>query len=125
MASKTKGMLALSALIAAGAGCGGHSIQRVESPESACVYGNIVVDDAYVPNNVIMHEVGVVYVPPFASPPTAATFDNGDFFFDNVKPGRYNLASFMVGNDMYACSPTSDAELAPMIFEVKSGARFY
>jgi hypothetical protein len=125
MASKIAGALALAALVAASAGCGGHSIQEVESPDSACVYGNIVVDEDYVPNNVIMHEVGVVYAPPFASPPTATTFDNGDFFFDNVKPGRYYLARFMVGRDMYAFSATSEAELAPMIFEVKSGAAFY
>lgn len=125
MASKTTGALALSILVAASLGCGGHSIREAESPESACVYGNIVVDDGYVPNNVIMHEVGVVYAPPFASPPTATTFDNGDFFFDNVKPGRYYLARFMVGRDMYAFSATSEAELAPMIFEVESAAAFY
>ncbi len=125
MARKALAALSLSAVMG-GAGCGGHSIQKVESPESACVYGNIVVDDGYVPNAVIMHELGVVYAPPFASPPTATTFDNGDFFFDNVKPGRYYLARFMVGNEMYAFSASTEEELAPMLFDVKPGeSHFY
>ncbi len=120
MARRALGALSIWS-VTIGAGCGGHSIGKVESPESACVYGNIVVDDGYVPNAVIMHELGVVYAPPFASPPTATTFDNGDFFFDNVKPGRYYLARFMVGRDMYAFSATTEEELAPMLFEVKAG----
>jgi len=117
------GIVAALALVLIG--CGGHSIGRVKSAESACVYGNIVVDDNYVPTNVIMHELGVVYAPPFASPPAATTFNNGDFFFDNIKPGRYYLARFMVGRDMYAFVATSEKELAPMLFEVRPGASHY
>jgi hypothetical protein len=116
---------ALLPVLALCTACGGRSIERVESADSACVYGNIVVDDGYVPNNVIMHEVGVVYAPPFASPPTAVTFDNGDFFFDNVKAGRYYLARFMVGNDMFAFAASSEEELEPMVFEVKPGEAHY
>jgi hypothetical protein len=107
-----------------GTACG-HSIRPVAGTDTACVYGNILVDDGYAPNNVIMHEVGVVYVPPFSPPPTAATFTDGTFFFDNVKPGSYYISRFLVGNTMYVFTASSEADLEPMIFEVKPGDSHY
>jgi hypothetical protein len=89
------------------------------------VYGNIQIDDGYVPNAVIIQELGVVYAPPFKSPPQATTYDDGTFFFDNVKAGKYYLARFMVGQTMYAFSATSEKELEPMLFEVKAGEAHY
>jgi len=106
-------------------GCRGTSVKAPTSPESACVFGNILVDEQYVPDAVVMHEVGEVYAPPFASPPTAHTFTNGDFFFENVKPGRYYLARIKLGNELHTVAATSEAELGPMVFEVAPGAVHY
>jgi len=112
-------------LLALLSGCGGGGIGHAQGPDSACVYGSIVVDENDVPNAVIMHELGVVYAPPFASPPTATTFTDGTFFFDNVKPGRYYLARFMVGQDMFAFAATTEKALEPMLFVVAPGEAHY
>jgi hypothetical protein len=48
-----------------------------------------------------MYKVGEIYAPPFKSPPQSHTYNNGNFFFENLTPGKYYLASFMSGNNAF------------------------
>jgi len=86
-------------LVALLTGCfGAAPIKPVSGPESSAAYGNITLPDNKVVTRVIMYKVGEVYAPPFKSPPQSHTYNNGNFFFENLKPGKYYLASFMSGN---------------------------
>jgi hypothetical protein len=81
------------------AGCfGAAPIKPVSGPESSAAFGNITLPDNKVITRVILYKVGVVYAPPFKSPPQSHTYTNGNFFFENLAPGKYYLASFMSGN---------------------------
>ena len=80
-------------------GCfGAAPIKPVSSSKSSAAYGNITLPDNKVVTRVIMYKVGEVYAPPFKSPPQSHTYNNGNFFFENLTPGKYYLASFMSGN---------------------------
>ena len=80
-------------------GCfGAAPIKPVSGPKAAAAYGNITLPDNKVITRVIMYKAGVVYAPPFKSPPQSHTYNNGNFFFENLTPGKYYLASFMSGN---------------------------
>ena len=89
-------------LIVAGlAGCGAAPIKPVAGPNSSAAYGNITLPDNKVITRVILYKVGEVYAPPFKSPPQSHTYMNGNFFFENLTPGKYFLASFMSGNVVF------------------------
>lgn len=80
-------------------GCLGVApIKQVGDPDYSAAYGNITLPDNKVITRVILHKIGEVYAPPFKSPPQSHTYMNGNFFFENLKPGKYYLASFMSGN---------------------------
>ena len=80
-------------------GCfGAAPIKPVSGPESSAAFGNITLPDNKVITRVILYKVGEIYAPPFKSPPQSHTYTNGNFFFENLPPGKYYLASFMSGN---------------------------
>ncbi|WP_455198783.1 hypothetical protein [Kaarinaea lacus] len=80
-------------------GCfGAASIRPVSGPGSSAAFGNITLPGNKVITRVILYKVGEVYAPPFKSPPQSHTYNNGNFFFENLSPGKYYLASFMSGN---------------------------
>lgn len=80
-------------------GCfGAAPIKPVSNPDSSAAFGNITLPDNKVITRVILYKVGEVYAPPFKSPPQNHTYNNGNFFFENLPPGKYYLASFMSGN---------------------------
>lgn len=92
----TTGIILLATILT---GCfGAAPIKPVSGPESSAAYGNITLPDNKVVTRVIMYKVGEVYAPPFKSPPQSHTYNNGNFFFENLTPGKYYLASFMSGN---------------------------
>lgn len=83
-------------------GCSGTArIKPVAGPESAAAYGNISLPDNRHITNVMLYKVGEVYAPPFKSPPRGHTYMNGNFFFENLKPGKYFLVGFMSGQDAF------------------------
>jgi hypothetical protein len=83
-------------------GCfGAAPIKPVAGPEYSAAYGNIILPDEQVITRVILYKVGEVYAPPFKSPPQSHTYMNGNFFFENLEPGKYYLASFMSGNHAF------------------------
>ena len=89
-------------IVACLVGCfGAAPIKPVAGPEYAVAYGNISLPGNKVITNVILYKVGEVYAPPFKSPPTSHTYNNGNFFFENLKPGKYFLMGFMSGRDAF------------------------
>ncbi|MDX2464252.1 MAG: hypothetical protein QNK31_07050, partial [Porticoccus sp.] len=92
----------ITIITAALTGCfGAAPIKQMESPDRSAAYGNITLPDNKVITRVILYKVGEVYAPPFKSPPQSHTYMNGNFFFENLKPGKYYLASFMSGNNAF------------------------
>lgn len=78
--------------------CGVAPIKPVSGPQASAAFGNITLPDNKVITRVILYKVGEIYAPPFKSPPQSHTYTNGNFFFENLSPGKYYLASFMSGN---------------------------
>ena len=84
------------------AGCfGAAPIKHATDSKRSAAYGNITLPDNLVITRVILYKVGEVYAPPFKSPPQSHTYTNGNFFFVNLTPGKYYLASFMSGNNVF------------------------
>jgi len=84
------------------AGCFGAAPIRPDlGPEYAAAYGNISLPDDKVITNVMLYKVGEIYAPPFKSPPAGHTYTNGNFFFENLEPGKYFLMGFMSGQDAF------------------------
>lgn len=84
-------MAAVAMLMAACSGAG--PIRPATNSQAAAAFGNISLPHGYI-THVMLYKVGVVYVTPFKSPPEGHTFTNGDFFFENLKPGKYFLVGF-------------------------------
>jgi hypothetical protein len=83
-------------------GCmGAAPIKSASGPDTSVAYGNITLPDNKVIRHVMLYKVGEVYVPPFKSPPTGHTYTNGNFFFENLKPGKYYLVGFMSGQNAF------------------------
>jgi hypothetical protein len=83
-------------------GCmGAAPIKPALGPDTSAAYGNITLPDNKVITHVMLYKVGEVYAPPFKSPPKGHTYTNGNFFFENLKPGKYYLVGFMSGQDAF------------------------
>lgn len=110
-------------------GClGAAPIKPIASPEHAVAYGNITLPDNKVITHVTLYKVGEVYAPPFKSPPQSHTYTNGNFFFENLAPGKYFLASFMSGNEVFYFNFTDLKEeefLKKIAVEIKPGSAVY
>ena len=66
-----------------------------------------------------------LYVPPFKSPPKAHTYNNGNFFFENIRPGKYYLQGFMSGSLDFTFTFRSKEELDRAAFLVRPGELHY
>jgi hypothetical protein len=82
------------------AGCGSMAVRPVAGPEKAALYGNIKLPEGNI-TNVMLYKVGVVYAPPFKSPPKGHVYTNGNFLFENLAPGKYFLVGFMSGRNAF------------------------
>ena len=109
----------LPVLIAA-VGCGG-SIRPPSSPENGMIFGNIVIDEKYVPTGVALAEYGKVYVGPFNPNPTGWCYGNGNFFFEDLKPGKYWLWYITSGNTRYWARHKTEEDLNAAIVDLKPG----
>ena len=106
--------------------CGGLGpVRPVQNADNALVYGNIQLPGDKVVSQLIMHEYRVTYITPFKNPPQAHVYDNGDFFFENVKPGTYYLHRFLSGRTLYVFPYESMKEVDAATFEVKPGDVIY
>ena len=96
-------------------------------PESSVAYGNISIPNQYI-TNVMLYKVGEVYAPPFKSPPKGHTYTNGNFFFENLEPGKYYLVGFMSGQDAFYFNYTGlkDEEFINKVaIDIKPGSVTY
>jgi len=83
------------------AGCSGVGpIRPATNSQAAAAYGNITLPQGNI-THVMLYKVGEVYAPPFKSPPKGHTYTNGNFFFENLEPGKYFLVGFMSGQDAF------------------------
>ena len=95
-------ILGIAFLTAILTGCfGAAPIKPMAGPKASAAYGNISLPDNKYITNVMLYKVGEVYAPPFKSPPRGHTYTNGNFFFENLEPGKYFLVGFMSGQDAF------------------------
>ena len=73
------------------AACGIQPVRSIDGNEGAMAYGNISVPEGTV-TRVYLHKVNASYSPPYNNPPLSHTYNNGNFLFENLKPGKYILA---------------------------------
>jgi len=110
------------------AGCmGATPIRPVSGPDASVAYGNISIPDRHI-TNVMLYKVGVVYAPPFKSPPHGHTYTNGNFFFENLEPGQYYLVGFMSGQDAFYFNYQGikkEEFVKKVAIEIKPGAATY
>ena len=111
------------------AGCmGAAPVKQVAGPDASAAYGNITLPDNKVITNVMLYKVGEVYAPPFKSPPKGHTFNNGNFFFENLQPGKYFLVGFMSGQEAFYFNYTGmekEEFINKVAIEVQPGAVTY
>lgn len=81
-------------------GCSAAPIRPVANEEVGAAYGNITLPEGNI-TNVMLYKVGVIYAAPFKSPPKGHTYTNGNFFFENLEPGKYFLMGFMSGQNAF------------------------
>lgn len=93
--------ISLTLMVAFLSGCQSTAVKPVAGPDSSVAYGNITMPDDKVITRVMLYKVGEVYAPPFKSPPQSHTYTNGNFFFENLTPGKYFLVSFMSGDAVF------------------------
>jgi len=77
---------------------------------------------------VMLYKVGEVYAPPFKSPPQSHAYTNGNFFFENLAPGKYFLMGFMAGQEAFYFNyqGIEEAEfLKKVAVEIKPGKVVY
>jgi hypothetical protein len=109
------------------AGCGTPAIQPVSGPDVAAAYGNITLPEGNI-TSVLLNKVGVVYVPPFKSPPEGHVYTNGNFFFENLEPGKYFLVGFMAGQNAFYFNyygMKEDEFMKKVAIEIKPGSVTY
>jgi hypothetical protein len=93
-------IIGIATVMAILSGCGAAPVKPVAGPEYSVAYGNISLPDSHI-TSVMLYKVGEVYAPPFKSPPKGHTYTNGDFFFENLEPGKYFLVGFMSGQEAF------------------------
>lgn len=81
-------------------GCGTEAIRPVSGPEAAAAYGHITIPAGNI-TNVMLYKVGETYVLPLKPPPRSHAYPNGDYFFENLEPGKYYLLGFMLGQETF------------------------
>jgi hypothetical protein len=80
--------------------CSATPIKPASGPKAAAAYGNISLPEGYI-SNVMLYRVGEGDAPPIEWPHKSHIFTNGDFFFENVEPGRYFLKGFTAGREKF------------------------
>ena len=98
---QTLATLAMTMVMIIMTGCSGVGpIRPASNSQAAAAYGNITLPQGYI-THVMLFKVGEIYAPPFKSPPKGHTYTNGNFFFENLEPGKYFLVGFMSGQDAF------------------------
>lgn len=120
-------ILIITILVAIIAGCGAPGIKPVSGPKAAAAYGNITMPAGNI-TRVMLYKVGEVYAPPFKSPPQSHTYTNGNFFFEDLEPGKYFLMGFMSGQEAFYFNYTGIKEekfIKEVAVDIKPGSVIY
>lgn len=120
-------MIFTAMLVVLIAGCGTAPIEPVSGPDASAAYGNITLPNGAI-TNVMFYKVGEIYAPPFKSPPTSHTYNNGNFFFVNLEPGKYFLMGFMAEQQAFYFNYggiKEDEFMNKMAIEIKPGIVTY
>jgi hypothetical protein len=97
-------LAALAAALLAALGCaGGPRPIQAPSATGSLIYGSIDLPDEVADQIHWLHiyKVGEVYVPPFKTPIQARVFANGDFYAENVSPGKYFVHHIAAGFEAF------------------------
>jgi hypothetical protein len=81
-------------------GCSTGEIKPVTGPEAAAAYGHITMPVGDI-SNVMLYKVGESYTPLIKPSPSSHVYPNGDYFFENLEPGKYFLLGFMSGQEAF------------------------
>jgi hypothetical protein len=103
--------------------CGIQPVRTIAGNEGSMAFGNISTPEGTVAR-VIIYNLDAVYKPPYRNPPLAHIFSNGDFMFENLRPGRYLVAGFITSNQSsynFNYDGKSKQELQQFAIEIKSG----
>ena len=114
-------------LVAMITGCGAPAIRPVSGPGAAVAYGNITMPAGNI-TNVMLYKVGEIYAPPFKSPPQSHAYTNGNFFFEDLAPGKYFLMGFMSGQEAFYFNFQGIDEqkfINEVAVDIKPGSVFY
>lgn len=80
--------------------CGAAPVKPASGPKAAAAYGNISLPYGYI-SDVVMYKVVEGDVPPIEWAHKSHVYPNGDFFFENVEPGKYFLRGFTAGREKF------------------------
>jgi hypothetical protein len=108
-------------LIAAlASGCASHSgPPQTATPSTAMIYGHLDLPEEVRDQIQWIHiyDLGAVYVPPFKTPVVARFFPNGDFYAENVQPGKYYVHHLVAGYEGFYLYPPDMSEGKAVIME--------
>lgn len=122
--------LLLACALVCGCATGGGPV-RPASPSKAMVYGHLELP---VPVRdemqwIHVYNLGEVYAPPFKKPPAVRFFPNGDFFVEDLKPGKYYVHHLVAGMEAFYLYPPDMSESKQVVLErvveVKAGEIAY
>lgn len=123
-------MGALLPALLGGCASGGGPIKPA-SPSKAMVYGHLDLPKQVRDEIQWIHvyNLGEVYAPPFKKPPQVRFFPNGDFFVENVKPGKYYVHHLVAGFEAFYLYPPNMREgkevVLDRVVEVQEGQLAY
>jgi hypothetical protein len=119
-------------VLALATGCASHSgPPQAATPSTAMVYGHLDLPEDVRDEIQWIHvyELGAVYVPPFKTPVVARFFPNGDFYAENLKPGKYYVHHLVAGFEGFYLYPPDMREgkaiILDRVVEVGPGAIAY
>jgi hypothetical protein len=89
------------------------------SPSRAMIFGHLglpveVRDEIQW---IHVYKLGEVYAPPFKKPPTVRFFPNGDFFAENLKPGKYYVHHLVAGMEAFYLYPPDMKESKEVVLD--------
>lgn len=108
--------------------CGADPINPPSSYVSSVAYGNISLPEGNTVSLVQLYKVGEGGAPPTEAPSMGHVYANGDYFVENIEPGKYLLMGFMVAQDKFNFNYRGLEEAAfikESAVEVKPGSATY
>jgi hypothetical protein len=107
--------------------CSAVPINPVSSPDVAMAYGNITLPEGNI-TDVLLYKVDEGDAPPVKSPHQSHTYANGDYFIENIEPGKYFLREFVAGKEQFNLNYQGIDEakfIKDVAVEVKHGSATY